>query len=136
MARQRLEYIQEWCRANPTKMAEYQRTYRTKIPGMSLYRTAKERAKHKNLPFTIEFTDLVFPPTCPILGFPLVSFSGNVEKKSGGRWNSPSIDRIIPELGYVKGNVQVISHLANMMKSSATPEQLLKFSNWIQNTYG
>lgn len=40
----------------------------------------------------------------------------------------PSIDKIIPNLGYVPGNVKVISFMANHMKSHATKEQLLSFS--------
>lgn len=37
---------------------------------------------------------------------------------------TPSVDRIIPELGYVKGNVRIISHRANMLKSNATIDEM------------
>jgi hypothetical protein len=49
---------------------------------------------------------------------------------------SPSLDRIKPELGYVPGNIQVISARANVMKNDATPEELLAFANWVYRTYG
>lgn len=132
----RKDYQQAWRQANPEKGRVYQETYRKKIPGMSLYRTARQRAKTKGIPFNIEFTDLVFPTHCPILGIELKSYSGNTDRKPGGRVDSYSIDRIIPELGYTKGNVQVISHQANAMKSNATKEELLKFANWIISNYG
>ena len=38
--------------------------------------------------------------------------------------NSYSLDKIIPELGYVKGNVWVISNKANMIKSNASLKEL------------
>ena len=38
--------------------------------------------------------------------------------------NSPSLDRIRLELGYVKGNVRVISGRANLLKNDATIEEL------------
>ena len=131
----RYEYRREWAKRNPAKHAGYQMKYRTKIPGMSLYRTAKQRAKTKGITFTIEFADLVFLDRCPILDIPLKSYSGHVDKRPGGRFDSYSIDRIDPTKGYITGNVQVISHLANMMKSAATPEQLLKFAAWVGKTY-
>lgn len=36
----------------------------------------------------------------------------------------PSLDKIIPKLGYVKGNVWVVSNKANRIKSNATIEEL------------
>lgn len=38
--------------------------------------------------------------------------------------NSPTIDRINPKLGYIKGNVWVISNKANRFKNDATLEEL------------
>lgn len=37
---------------------------------------------------------------------------------------SPSLDRIIPTLGYVPGNVWVISHRANELKRDATLQEI------------
>lgn len=42
--------------------------------------------------------------------------------------DSPSIDKVIPELGYVRGNVWVISNKANRIKNNATLEELKLFS--------
>ena len=38
--------------------------------------------------------------------------------------DSYSLDKIIPELGYVKGNVWIISNKANAIKSNASLEEL------------
>lgn len=86
---------------------------------------AKRRAKQSNAPFDISYKNIDIPEICPILKIKI-----EVNDKKVGK-NSPSLDRIIPEKGYVKDNIQVISHLANTMKSSATPEELLNFANWV-----
>ena len=39
-------------------------------------------------------------------------------------------------LGYVRGNVTVMSMKANIMKGDATPEELLQFAEWVLRTYG
>lgn len=98
---------------------------------MKMYRRAKTRAKEQGLPFTIEPSDIVIPKVCPVLGCPIYVTTG----KSGGFNYSPSLDKINPELGYTSDNIMVMSQLANAMKANATPEQLLKFSEWIENTY-
>lgn len=44
---------------------------------------------------------------------------------------SPSLDRRDPALGYVPGNVWVISNRANTMKNDARPDELIKFAKSI-----
>lgn len=85
----------------------------------NLWKHAKTRAVKKNIPFSIEINDVIIPDICPIMGEPFAAV--------GDGPFSASLDRIIPELGYVKGNVRVISLLANQMKWNATKEQLLTF---------
>lgn len=96
-------------------------------PEVKMWRRAKRRAKERGLPFEIERSDIVIPSACPILGYTLIPKSG----KSGGTYNSPSLDKVIPELGYVKGNIQVISQRANAMKADASLEELRMFASWI-----
>lgn len=86
---------------------------------------ARGRAKVKDMEFSISKEDIIIPDVCPILGIKLARNKGKVSS------NSISLDRLDSTKGYVKGNVQVISFLANTMKSSATPEQLHLFANWI-----
>lgn len=107
---------------------EYGVRYRQKHPEQVLYSSARERAKKKKIPFNITREDIVIPEYCPILD---VKLKIKVGSHGGGPF-SPSLDRIVPELGYVKGNVRVISLLANNMKSNANNEQLLQFAKWIQ----
>ena len=96
-----------------------------------MYRRAKSRAKEQGLPFDIEVSDIVIPKTCPVLGLPIYCSVG----KSGGFKYSPSLDKIDPSKGYVKGNIQVISQLANAMKASAKPSELLAFARWVIENY-
>lgn len=93
---------------------------------------AKTRAAKNGYPFDLTPADLDMPTHCPVLGIELKIHKG----RPGAFSSSPSLDKIVPELGYVKGNVQVMSQLANQMKGAATPEQLLMFADWIYKTYG
>lgn len=97
------------------------------FPERALWRGCKERARIKNMSFTIEISDICIPERCPLLDIPLYMGEG----KAGD--NSPSVDRIDTTLGYVKGNIRVISRMANIMKAHATKEQLLLFSKNIIN---
>ena len=103
----------------------------TRVKGESqetrMFRRAKSRAKERKFDFDLEKSDIVIPEFCPILGIKLEHHKG----RSGGEHNSPALDRIDNNKGYIKGNVIVISHLANMMKSSANREQLISFASWV-----
>jgi hypothetical protein len=87
-------------------------------PEKEMFRSAKQRAKRKGIPFNIEKFDIIVPKFCPLLGIELFASKGKVGP------NSPSLDRIIPSLGYVKGNIMVISNKANSIKQDATVEEL------------
>lgn len=97
------------------------------IQERKLLTSARERARRLGIECTIVVEDIVIPKICPIL---------NIEIKKGVKKSlpsSPTLDRINPEIGYVKGNIQVISRKANTMKSDATREELLIFANWVLN---
>lgn len=87
---------------------------------LNLWKNAKLRAEKHNLPFNLEISDIVIPKKCPVLGIDLIA---NGDK---GKRNSPSLDKIIPSLGYVKGNVIVVSLKANTIKNDATIDELKK----------
>lgn len=86
----------------------------------------KSRAKRRNISFNLEISDLVIPTHCPLLG---VKLEFGVK---GNYFNSPSIDRIDNTLGYVKGNIAIISCKANSMKNSASMEEMKLFIKNIQ----
>ncbi|SKB50487.1 hypothetical protein SAMN05660880_01353 [Luteibacter sp. 22Crub2.1] len=73
----------------------------------------------------------MIPLHCPVLGLPLYRNSGGAAQGP----NSPSLDRIDPALGYVQGNVKVISSRANAIKSNASPEELLRVAAYYQENH-
>jgi len=99
-------------------------------PEWKMHQRAKMRCKENGREFNIEVSDIFIPDVCPVLGIKLNMNSG----KSGAYRNSPSLDRIDNNRGYVKGNIQVISQLANAMKCHASNEELHMFAQWILST--
>ena len=94
------------------------------------YHSRKNHAKKHNIPFTVtlEYVLSLITDTCPILGIPL---SWTVRSKTVTE-NSPSLDRIIPELGYVEGNVCWVSARANTIKNSGTAEEHRKIYEFMK----
>ena len=97
--------------------------YEPKDTQSSIYERAKNNAKKNNHDFDLEIKDIDIPTNCPYLNIELV-----YNKKYSKYDNYFSIDRIDSSKGYVKGNIQVISKLANTMKNNATTEQLITFA--------
>ena len=93
-----------------------------------LWSRARKRAQDQDVPFSITHEDIVIPEFCPVLGIKL----SHAQKDDGGFYDaSPTLDKFIPTLGYVPGNVAVISMKANRLKSDGTTEELRAVANWM-----
>ena len=92
--------------------------YRKRRPVWYMLAQAKSRAKKMGLPFDLREEDISIPEFCPLLGLKLERAEGKAKP------NSPSLDRIRPERGYVRGNVWIISFKANTIKNNSTLEEL------------
>ena len=101
------------CRRAKAKLDYAKRDYRRIILDR-----VRSRATQRNIPFDLDLEDIIIPDKCPVLGIPLERSSGTLAD------SSPSVDRIIPALGYTKGNIIIISNRANRIKSDATPQEL------------
>lgn len=90
---------------------------------------SRARAKLKELEFdlTSEYIYSITPDHCPIFGTPFV-FSGAKRMTL----ESPSLDRIKNDQGYVRGNIAVISLKANNIKFVATSEEIQKVADWLR----
>lgn len=89
------------------------------------------KAKKGNLPFdlTAKYLIKIFPTNCkcPALGTEFNWF---------GEYNLvPTVDRIIPERGYTKGNVVWVSQLANLIMSSAHPSQVIQVGKFAEKIF-
>lgn len=101
--------------------------YKLNNPEKVLLSLARSRAKRDNIEFNLDVSDIAIPQTCPVLGIELKRGIGK-----GPKDNSPTLDRIHPKIGYIKGNVIVISSLANKIKTSANYRQILSVGRWLK----
>lgn len=90
----------------------------------------RQRALKSGIPFTITFEEIKQPEYCPILGIKLnygyCGANGQMDPAKA------TLDKVVPELGYVPGNVFVISWRANSLKSNATLQELDKIRKYIK----
>jgi hypothetical protein len=92
------------------------------------FQSARVRAAKKKLPFNIttDFLLSILPDDglCPALRTPMV-WGGDAD-------NSPSLDRVVPNLGYVIGNVEFISNRANRIKTNATTDEIVSVATYLK----
>ena len=91
-----------------------------------IYERAKSRARKYGVPFDIDVEDIDVPSLCPALSIPLER-SGTITD------NTPSLDRIDPAKGYVRGNIAVISNKANRIKSNAEAYEIESVALWLRS---
>ena len=114
---------------------EYYRRIRTERVEQIMLNSAKGRARKRNMPCLITAKDIlnVWPvdDLCPVLG---IELKHNYDKSGGHTPNSPSLDCINPKLGYIPGNIAVMSQKANLLKGDEIdPEIFRKIANWIES---
>jgi hypothetical protein len=95
---------------------------------------ARSRAKRDNVPFNLTLQDLekIATDQCPVFHTPFVWGTSKLGKGKT-RPDSPTLDRIEPELGYVRGNVAFLSYRANRIKDNGTMQDHYAIADWIWN---
>jgi hypothetical protein len=90
-------------------------------------RGKKSESVQKALPFNLtpEYLKDIWTDTCPVYKVPFVRFDRSSP-------HSPTLDRIEPSLGYVKGNVVFISARANRIKYDASLTELKLIVEWLE----
>jgi len=108
-----------WVKKNQDKVTQNNREWRNHNLGRHFIHTSSQRAKRIDVPYSLTHEDLTpFPTICGYCGVGLAIRYG----KRGP--SSPSLDRIIPSLGYTKQNVVVCCWQCNRLKCDMTPPQL------------
>lgn len=103
-------------------------TYKSETDRIKGYmvRNVKFGAKRRGIEFDLTYHDFDLPKVCPLLNV-ILSYRSSKDNSFNSA-NRATLDRIDNSKGYVKGNVWVISRLANSMKNEATFDQLEIFS--------
>lgn len=92
----------------------------------------KYHCKISTLPFDLDlpYLEAIATNHCPVFG---IKFTWRLSRLGKGKSldTTPQLDRLVPELGYVKGNVAFLSKRANRMKDDGTMEEHYAIADWI-----
>jgi hypothetical protein len=117
----------EWASKNQAHLRQYSAEWRRQNPLKKVFVSLRGNAKKRGIPFSLTEEDLkaVWTEVCPVFGVPLQL---NTVRQN----NSLSVDRIDNSVGYVPGNICVMSWRANRLKTDATVEELEAVVNFMK----
>lgn len=94
---------------------------RTWLPWLNAFRGSKQRAKIRNTPFTItrEWCEARWTGRCEVTDIEFI-----LSTKRSPYLFSPSLDQIIPGLGYTPENSRFVLHAVNALKGEGTDEDM------------
>lgn len=126
----------KWLGENPDNRLAGKRRQRARAPesywASSALANAKVRAEKAGVPLDIDHPFLLEmaqnTKTCPVFDF-VFEYQGRGVIHAA----SPSLDRIDPKKGYVRGNVAIISVRANSIKQNASWHEILKVADWLRS---
>ena len=110
-----------------TRRSATHKKYREKNRAKVLIALAKHRAKLASLVFDLnEYEDKIQAR----IDKGICEASGMLFRLDGGRtWDSPSLDRIDPKLGYTISNVRVVLYVLNVMMNTWGAEKILEIAD-------
>lgn len=111
----------EYNKANAEYFCNKTKQYNSERPFHYAFGRLRLRAKQNNIPFNLteEYLVSLWTGTCAVFGSPLcLPYSTKHQDP-----NKATIDKVIPELGYVVGNVHWVSNKANIIKSFGTIDE-------------
>lgn len=101
------------------------RKWRSENPEKAIHSRVKTRSKKDGTLFTLTFDDIKIPEKCPACGVAMAA--GEFHRRN----TSPSLDRIVPGLGYTPENTIIICYSCNRRKSDATPEEMYAIADYV-----
>lgn len=117
--------IIDWYYRNKDAISKEGRNRRKETWAKRHVNSSRQSAAKKSVPFDLCVSDFYdsmtgnLPDRCPIFPSVVLDYEAGPNRR-----NWASVDRIVPELGYVKGNVCIISYGANTWKSNgSSPEE-------------
>lgn len=124
---EKAEYQKQWFAKNPGYSRDKLAEERARDPRRLVVAGAKHRAEQLGVPFDLDWRQIQIPEFCPVLNIPL-----RTNGLTGIRGSSPSIDRLIPALGYVHSNIRIISMSANAIKKDKTLDELRGYAEGLR----
>lgn len=109
---------------NPEGYKNYRLKYEEVHRIENVLRSIYHRARKQGIPCTLKLRDI--PPeseNCPCCGIAM--------SRGGSRNVTPNLDKIIPAIGYVPGNVQWLCGRCNRIKQDASPAELQRIADFI-----
>ena len=126
------EVLQErrkrWAAAHRDKEKKRYHATRTWLPWLNAFRGSKARAKKHNVPFTLtkEWAITNWTGRCTVTDLEFV-----LSTKRSPYLLSPSLDRIVPSLGYTPDNSRFVLHAVNALKGAGTDDDMLTIARAI-----
>lgn len=106
-----------------TRTAEQRKNWRHNNRASALVSSARVRARDKGLAFDLDVTQIQYRidlGRCELTG---------IKFDLEGGWNSPSLDRINPALGYTMDNVRIVLTALNVMMNRWGPDKVIEIAD-------
>jgi hypothetical protein len=107
---------------------DYRKTKRGFIT--RLIGNVRRRCREQQIAYDLDVDYLlsIASDKCPVFKTPFIWSQGNGYSPEG-----PSLDKVIPTLGYIKENVVFISRIANTIKQNVTEKELYAVADWLHD---